>query len=894
VADPVTDPALLSKLNTPQPVNDPALLKKLDATPAPVSDPKLLQKLDTPAPVSDPALLKKLDAKPAEGNIIQRAGHAVADWWNKQPSWAEQATEYSKSGQEAYKRGGVHAMIMDNLDQGVNLAGSFAGGGIIPAVKASPIGVGIGKAFGIEEAISPGEINWAQKGKADIREALGQAARESASTRAGMEQYEKQLIRLPPNEQLDLLGYMQGRSKGAKISDPVLQPVADEFRKQMKLRDAAIQRSEKFHDAGLQEDYVTQYWQDPHKARAFMNRWISKQGSSGYLKQKKHPTIAEGIQAGLTPKTTNLFEIAMHYVTNTDKHLNLNEMLSAGKQDGYIKYFRKGSERVPDGWLPLNGHLVEKQTPKGTMVGHAPAGWAKIWNNYVSQGFHAHDFGGKAYDTFRFASNIASQAVLSLSGYHAFTITMSAIGSEYSRAISQVIGGLKTTAKGGWQRDAKEILRGTKLAGEGLARIPTAPAAPVTTYLKGKKAQQVYLGRAPGVPDFRHIVDVATRAGGRFVGKSHAPDYQFSSAGSYFSALRRGSLKLELRDAMKHIKEAPIPALETGRKTVEAIGRAMDTISDPLFKEYIPAVKAGTVTEELGSWIKANPLSTPEEQMVMGRKIVDSVDDRYGEMIQDNVFWHTLAKQSATLAMLSYSWNFGLGRTYIGGPIKAATTGGKAFDITSEKFDPRVPFVLGYVLANATAAGVYQYMKTGKPPESAEDLVLPQTGGHVPGWGGGAPVTERAILPGHIKDAFGWWYNVVGAYSSQTPGAASQEAYNKLNPLFRMGVDLARRKDWADQPFVRPDPTVPQWLFDYFNHFVSDLEPISGERFLRGEKRGSGMGIGEEVSGIRQAPSWAQDPKGYQAWRRYKETKDWQKVKKGEERQKQLYGGTEQ
>ena len=30
-------------------------------------------------------------AKPAEqpqGNIFQRAGHAVADWWNKQPSWA--------------------------------------------------------------------------------------------------------------------------------------------------------------------------------------------------------------------------------------------------------------------------------------------------------------------------------------------------------------------------------------------------------------------------------------------------------------------------------------------------------------------------------------------------------------------------------------------------------------------------------------------------------------------------------------------------------------------------------------------------------------------------------------------------------------------------------------
>ena len=98
----------------------------------------------------------------------------------------------------------------------------------------------------------------------------------------------------------------------------------------------------------------------------------------------------------------------------------------------------------------------------------------------------------------------------------------------------------------------------------------------------------------------------------------------------------------------------------------------------------------------------------------------------------------------------------------------------------------------------------------------------------------------------------------------------------------------------ADMPFVRPDPTVPQWLFDYFSHVVGSLEPIAGERFLQGEKRGSGMGAGEEISGIRQAPSWAQDPKGYQAWRHYKETKDWEKVKKREQRQKQQYGGTEQ
>src|SRR5262249_58404459 len=57
------------------------------------------------------------------------------------------------------------------------------------------------------------------------------------------------------------------------------------------------------------------------------------------------------------------------------------------------------------------------------------------------------------------------------------------------------------------------------------------------------------------------------------------------------------------------------------------------------------------------------------EKLAMARKIVDSADNRLGEMIQDNIFWRKGLKQSAMLAMLSYSWNMG-GIREIGGGIR--------------------------------------------------------------------------------------------------------------------------------------------------------------------------------------------------------------------------------
>jgi len=758
----------------------------------------------------------------------------------------------------------------DVIGTALGLGGSKVGG-------AAPA-AGAAEATTFKKIFSPGTVSpEAEQAAGGLREASGTAARNSAQTQAALSTFESRINALPPDKQLGILDYMEGRSKGATIPDPSLQSFADEFRKQMELRANKIASTDKLSQAGLVEDYVRHYWTDPKKAEEFVKTWYTKQGSGASLKQRSIPTISEGIKAGLTPLTHNPVEIAMRYVTSMDKYIAMNEMMTAGEHAGTVKFFKLGDRGIPEGWTKLNGHLSQK----GMTAAYAPEDWARVWNNYVSPGVYRNQDLGNAYQSFRNASNLTTQSILSFSGYHVMAMAQEAITSEFAKGIGQVIGGTKTALSGLRRGDAGTILRGGKIAAKGAGSTAGALTAPVTSYLKGKKFQNVYLGRTSGSPDFRSVVDTFTKAGGRGTGKLHAPDYQFSNGGSYFSAWKRGSLKMELRGALKEIADSKFPPYEIARHITSAIGRSFETIMDPLFKEYIPMLKNGAFSEGMRSWLEMNPQAGYDEQMAFARKLVDSIDNRFGEMIQDNIFWHTLMKQTATLGMLSYSWNLGSLRLATGA-ADILKTAGKALDPTSKTYSPNASWIIGFPMAVATMNGIYQYLKTGQPPKTANDLVFPPTGGKAPGFGGRGQVPERAMLPGYEKEPFGWYYN------------GTKELENKLNPLVRMGWEAMNNSDWRNDPIVRPDPTVPQWLHDYFTFVLGSLNPISLGRFGQGEMHGSAMGKPEEFLGIRPAPQYGEDPEGYARGMSAIEKKRWLLKQEHDRATQRKYGGPQQ
>ncbi len=725
----------------------------------------------------------------------------------------------------------------------------------------------------LKNILSPSSTPLGKVAATGLRKATGQAAQTTEQTRAALQPFEQKIQALAPQQRLDLLGYMEGRSKGKTIPDLDLQEYANQFRNEMDSRKERIKLQG--IEAGVIEDYVTHFWQDRNAAKEFVKGFQSKQGSGRSLKERTIPTIEEGIRAGLKPVSDNPTEIAMRYVTSMDRHLGLRAMLDAGEAAGHVQYFGlKDLRDVPDGWVALGG-MADKLGSKA----YAPKDWATIWNNFVSKGLLGDPNIGDAYDAFRNLSNLTTQTILSFSGYHAVTMAKEAIASDMVKGISEVVGGLR-------RLEADKVL-------SGVVSVATAPKAFIQKARTGKKLQEVYLGRTPNtidprdLPNWAKMADIYGEAGGRGVGKAHAFDYSFTPAGSFAAAWKKGYLKAEMRQApgtfTSAFKEeaqkvwnaggergaaykAGAKAMQTAKSTTNLISRAMSTVMGPLFEKYIPLLKNGAFADEFSSWLSMNPQAGHEEQVAFATKLIDSIDNRFGEMIQDNIMWHTSFKQIATVGMLSYSWNLGSFRLMAGGGKDILASKGRAFDPTSEHYSPNAAWIVAYPMAVAEAAALYQYLKTGKPPEKPMDLVFPQTGGTSPGFGQHGTVPQLGILPGYEKEPHGWVVNGI-----------INEAMNKANPFARLLYSALMNKDWKGDDIIRPHPSTPEWLSDYFGYVLHSMVPITLGRMIQGEAPGSAMGLPEQLLGIRPAPIDIQDPEGYRKGMMGIEARRWKK-----------------
>lgn len=701
----------------------------------------------------------------------------------------------------------------------------------------------------LEEIFSPDTVSAQGKDAASIvRAATGRAARDEMTTQRVFEPYARTVNAMSPMGHLDLLDYMEGRPRAKAPSDPAMRAFADDFKGEMDIRRRKLESMPSTEQAKFVDDYVTHFWKDPVKAEVFFG--AGKQGSGKFLKERTIGSISDGVRAGLDPVTTNPIEIGLRYVANADRFIALNEMLDTGRQTGAVKYFNPA--KIPDGWTQLEGRLGRK----ADQVAAAPTDWARIYNNYISQGAHASPEYGRAYDTLRHGTNAVTSLELGLSGYHTLTMGQEAM-------VTQLAKGIKS-------------LRGGQLS-EGIKDLVKVPTAPITMAMRGNKLRDVYLGRTPGSAETRQIADLLTEAGGRGSGYKHSPDYEFSGAGSYFTAFKRGLLRAQLKEDAKSIATSPLAG--PAKVMAKNVGRIMDTVAQPLFEKLVPSLKNGANFERMKQWLDQNPMATQEQKVAEARKIVDSTDNRFGEMIQDNVFWNKGLKQAAMLAMRSWSWT-------VGGVVREI--GGGLRDVAKAPFTrqwtDKMDYVIALPLIYVAQSMVVQYLMTGKPPEGMQDLLGPRTGGVDAR--NGQP--ERLLMPGYMKDVFGFYEHPV------------DEAKNKIGTAPRMVTELLSNRNWRDDPIASPKDQgeswlahVPTWMKDYFNYITENLGPISLRNIAKGQKTGSNVGPIGTALGVRPASSYITDPQGYEDMMTKLKGRKWKDKLRHDERAKQLYQGPE-
>lgn len=714
----------------------------------------------------------------------------------------------------------------------------FAPAGITKAAKlAKPMAEGLKSATTgttVEKMLSPTTVD-AAAGRTEgfIRSAIGKGERDTATTQARLSQSSPVIAKMADTDRLDLIDYIENRSKGARIPDPKLQRVADDIRDANKLRLTKYQALPSTQKAGFIEDYFVHEWENPKQAQQFVYDWVGKQGSGRNLKAREIPTIADGLRAGLKLKTTDPIEATVRYAANMDRYLAINETVDNMRAAGEAKYFKPGAQ--PAGWMEMKGRLGQKITPAGPMKLYAPEGAATVFNNFISRGFA--DIGpnaGKAFDAVQHAANTVTSLKLGLSGFHATTMANEAVINDVARAIGQAGRG--------------DLLRAAKTAG-------MAVTAPVNTYRRGSKLIKEYLGQTQLGGELGKIADLAGDANARFTKRD--PSMFASTKGSYWSSYQRGTLGKELKDSLNTALTVKGFVPETWKQA----SRLLDTVASPLFDKYIPTIKAGAFYDNMADWLRAHPNASVAEQKAAARTVWDSIDNRFGELVQDNLFWNKTGKQVAQVLTLSPTWNIGTVRE-IGGGVK---------DIAAGKgLTERAKYVMALPIVTGLTGSILQYLRTGQAPDDKTLLGLYKTGGT--NYDGS---DERAMVPGYMKDVLGYSRDPLG------------EVGNKMNPALSLGVDLMRNKDYRGLPIANPtnEGTFGERMLERGQYIGEQALPISIGQFLH-RKEGGAITPLEQSLGVRAAPMIEQNPERIEGMTEKIARRDWKRKQRADRRAK--------
>jgi hypothetical protein len=687
---------------------------------------------------------------------------------------------------------------------------------------------------GVEGTLSPTTVS-KEAGKAEgiVREQRGLAERATEQGKAKVDPYYEYLSAMPEKDQLGFIDRVENFSRNVPLADKKAEKAATELRGVYQTVRNDLQNDPNFDQMGFVQDYFPHMWEDPKKAQSFIQGWAGKTGSGRSTQKRSIPTIQDGIAAGLKLRTSNPAETTLQYIGNMYNYKALKGIQSNMTDQGLRKFSPRGSQ--PAGWVELKGPgnsvmYVDKKGVPHENRAYAPEDAARVYNRYYSPGITGSL--KPVANALRGVVNGGTQMVLGLSGFHYRLMANEATAAAFSK-------GLGRAEKGKLGSAAKAFAGGTPYAGA------------IRQFKVGKDVEKQYLGGTGNLDN--KVIDYLTRAGGRMTGIDKT--MKTGGPGNYFKAFQQGTLKASMKaDMFKSGVAGPF----------KAIGKMMDTVNYPLFVKTIPRLKNAVNYEQLADWMKMHPNAGEEEILKASRDIVDSTDNRFGELIQDNIFWDKKFKESLQLIMLSTGWALGTGREVVGGTKDLAKS-----IMEGKELSPRARYIIGMPLAHMLHASVYQYLKTGQGPQEAQDLVYPKTGGVSPY--GGAP--ERAMVPSQLKDVIGY---------QKHPG---NELYNKLAPVWKTVGEMATNSDWRGDPiYYKFAQNSPGPIKAYLAYLAQAFEPISVKGATQKPEKGSNIGRTERmVAGSRPAGMEKENPQAYQSYTKWSELK---REKKGIRHQK--------
>lgn len=447
------------------------------------------------------------------------------------------------------------------------------------------------------------------------------------------------------------------------------------------------------------------------------------QGTKGMLKQHTLADMSEGLRMGGVPYSYNPIRMFQAHFADSMKYLTAQDLWKDWKRDGVRKFVKKLGD-VPPGYAKLDDAIAKVYFPADAGLVDAgdwyvQEGAARLLNNMLGRDYLRNVYedaplskiSGNLGSSLLAIKNATTAVELGPSFFHAVFEANEANGGQIGLALREMWNlGVK---KGDPVRVAK-----------GAMHLLTAPAAFVNLARLGRNAKKAF----GDIEEFKKSP----------MGRKWLADHPTAREGVEQFFLGGGKMgmpedfKLKAAESFKEYWRSARAGGNNGHYIAAAIkspAAFFQAIMNPLFEDYIPDLKLAMFLkefsqgkEEMASRLQSGEMTT----LQLSRNIVDSVENRFGEMNFDNLFWNRTFKTAAQLALRSVTWKFGSLRLYssaIKGQLQEFQRGAKNKELPT--LDMNMGAVLGMTIWTAILGTVITFAATRKRPKEAKDFVYP-------------------------------------------------------------------------------------------------------------------------------------------------------------------------
>ena len=424
----------------------------------------------------------------------------------------------------------------------------------------------------------------------------------------------------------------------------------------------------------------------------------------------------------------------------------------------------------------------------------APDHVAQVMNNYLSPGLR----GNAIFDAYNTVANSMNQFQLGLSAFHLGFTSLDAATSRLAVGIEHAVALHPIEA-------AKAIL--------------TTPLAPFTNAIQGDKILREWYKPGSQGEEIGRIVDGLQAAGGRARMDSF---YQTNIT----------------KKMLEQWQQGPVGKMLAAMKLPFA---AMEQASRPIMEYVVPRQKMGVFADMARKEIAALPEGYTRDQLreAMGRAW-DSVDNRLGQLVYDNLFWKKAAKDLSMASVRSLGWNLGTLRELGGGAVDAMAAGNKLIHGQRGEFTHRMAYLLAMPALTGIIGGMIHYAYNGTAPQDLKDWFFPRTGEKD---AQGRDV--RLALPSYMKDVYHYVHDPV------------QTLKGKIHPAITAVLDMLSNQDYYGQEIRHSDDPLVKQVWDSAKHLASSWEPFTFKNLQ--QAHAGHQAAGEQAAtfvGLTTAPKW--------------------------------------